>query len=352
MSCFCSYIIGYRIFEPFSSFYYVEILFLWFLKISSGGVLSNTLIHSSDRKIIVPVLLGPTAVGKSWYALELARHNGWEIISCDSRQIYRHMDIGTAKPTIEQLNSVKHWLVNIREPRDIYSAFDFANEALSIIQNRAAQGQGVIICGGTGLYFKALSEGFSTKVETDPDLKNKLMELGKKHGVKSLHEELKAVDSDAASTIHENDLQRIVRALAVYHQTGVPFSKSRSKGNAPVGIEFRTIKLTMDRTLLYERINDRVDTMIASGLVDECRRLLESGISTDAPGMQCVGYREWVTFFNGLRVLPEIIEEIKQNSRRYAKRQSTWFSHQVTGLEVETGVSSSVLSQFYTNNST
>jgi tRNA dimethylallyltransferase len=262
------------------------------------------------------------------------------------------MDIGTAKPTIEQLNSVKHWLVNIREPRDLYSAFDFANEALSIIQNRAAQGQGVIICGGTGLYFKALSEGFSTNVETDPDLKSELMEQGKKHGVKSLHEELKTVDLDAAMTIHENDLQRIVRALAVYHQTGVPFSKSRSKGNAPAGIEFRTIKLIMDRTLLYERINNRVDTMIASGLADECRGLLESGISTDAPGMQCVGYREWVTFFDGFRTLPETIEEIKQNSRRYAKRQSTWFSHQVTGLEVETGVSSSVLSQFYINNST
>lgn len=351
MSCFCSDILIYRIFELFSSFYYVE-LFLWFFKISSGGVLSNTLIHSSDMKIVVPVLLGPTAVGKSWYAFELARRNGWEIISCDSRQIYRCMDIGTAKPTIEQLNNVKHWLVNIREPRDLYSAFDFANEALSIIQNRASQGQGVIICGGTGLYFKALSEGFSTNVETDPNLKNELMERGKKLGVKSLHEELAAVDPDAATAIHENDLQRVVRALAVHHQTGVPFSKSRSRGNAPAGIEFRTIKLTMDRTLLYKRINERVDAMITSGLVDECRCLLESGISTDAPGMQCVGYREWIGFFNGLHTLPDTIEEIKQNSRRYAKRQSTWFSHQVTGLEVETGVSSGVLSQFYTNNST
>jgi tRNA dimethylallyltransferase len=262
------------------------------------------------------------------------------------------MDIGTAKPAIEDFNSVKHWLINIREPRDLYSAFDFANEALSIIQNRAAQGQGVIICGGTGLYFKALSEGFSTNAETDPDLKNELMERGKIQGVRSLHEELKAVDPDAAIAIHENDLQRVVRALAVYQQTGVPFSKSRSKGNAPAGIEFRTIKLTMDRTLLYKRINDRVDAMIASGLVDECRNLLDSGISRDAPGMQCVGYREWVPFFDGLRTFPETIEVIKQNSRRYAKRQTTWFSHQVTGLEVAAGISSSFLRQFYTNNST
>jgi tRNA dimethylallyltransferase len=324
---------------------------MWWLKISSGGVLSNTLIHTGDMKTVVPVLLGPTAVGKSVYALELARYNGWEIISCDSRQIYRGMDIGTAKPSTEQLNDVKHWFVNIQEPGDLYSAFDFATEALSIIQNRAVQGQGVIICGGTGLYFKALSEGFSTNVETDPDLKNELMERGKKQGVKLLHEELKTVDPDAASTIHKNDLQRVVRALAVYHQTGVPFSKSRNKGNAPAGIEFRTIKLTMERTFLYKRINDRVDTMITSGLVDECRGLLESGVSTDAPGMQCVGYREWVPFFNGLSTMPETIEEIKQNSRRYAKRQSTWFSHQVTGLEVEAGVSFRVLNQFYTNES-
>jgi tRNA dimethylallyltransferase len=165
-------------------------------------VLSNTLIPASDMKIVVPVLLGPTAVGKSWYALELARLNGWEIISCDSRQIYRGMDIGTAKPSNEQLHDVKHWLVNIKEPNELYSAFDFATEALSIIQNRAAQGQGVIICGGTGLYFKALSEGFCTNVETDPDVKSELMERGKKQGLKLLHEELNAVDPDDATSIH------------------------------------------------------------------------------------------------------------------------------------------------------
>ncbi len=328
-------------------FHHSTIFILWFLKISSGVVLGNSLLHTQELKTVVPVLLGPTAVGKSAYALELARQNHWEIISCDSRQIYRGMDIGTAKLSVEQLNEVKHWLIDIKNPSDLYSAFDFATEALSIIQNRAAQGQGVIICGGTGLYFKALSEGFSANVETDPDLKNALMERGKNQGIQILHEELKAVDPDAAKTIHENDLQRIVRALAVFQQTGVPFSKSRSKGNPPSGIEFRTIKLTMERINLYERINDRVDSMIAAGLVDECRRLLESDISTEAPGMQCVGYREWVSFFNGHRSFAETVELIKQNSRRYAKRQATWFSHQVNGVELESGTPFSAFDRFY-----
>jgi tRNA dimethylallyltransferase len=319
------------------------------LKISSGAGLGNTILRSECGKTIVPVLLGPTAVGKSAYALELAYLNGWEILSCDSRQIYRGMDIGTAKPESHELKKIKHWLIDIRDPSELYSAFDFASESLTLIRQRAADGIGVIICGGTGLYFKALSEGFNIKVETDPELKKALMERGMNNGAKILHDELKLSDPDAASVIHENDLQRIVRALAVYLQTGIPFSKSKKSGDAPPDLEFRTIILTMDRTLLYKNINQRVDQMIESGLVNECQTLLESGVASEAPGLQCVGYKELISYFEKKASLSDAVELIKQNSRRYAKRQSTWFSHQVSGIKVETGADLNFLNLMYTN---
>ncbi len=309
--------------------------------------MSNTLVHSDAGKIVVPVLLGPTAVGKTRYALELAQFNGWEILSCDSRQIYRGMDIGTAKPQRHEQESVKHWLIDIKDPSEVYSAFDFATDATEIIRQRASDGTGVLLCGGTGLYFKALSEGFSTSVETDPSLKASLMERGKRDGPGSLHDELQRVDPDAALSIHENDLQRIVRALAVYLQTSVPFSKSRRKGDAPAGMEFRTIILTMDRTLLYKRIDQRVDQMKDSGLVKECSLLLDSGVTSESPGFQCVGYKELIPFFKQELSLYEVVELIKQNSRRYAKRQSTWFSHQVEALKFESGIDSTVLQDAY-----
>lgn len=310
--------------------------------------MSNTLVRSDDGKIVVPVLLGPTAVGKTRYALELAQLNGWEVLSCDSRQIYRGMDIGTAKPLRHELELVKHWLIDTKDPSEIYSAFDFATDAAGIIRHRASAGTGVILCGGTGLYFKALSEGFSTNVQTDPSLKASLMERGKKDGSRSLYDELLRVDPDTASSIHHNDLQRIVRALAVYLQTSVPFSKSKSKGNAPADMEFRTIILTMERTLLYKRIDQRVDQMIELGLVKECSSLLDSGITSESPGLQCVGYKELTPFFKQELSLCEAIVLIKQNSRRYAKRQSTWFSHQVEALRFESGTDSAVLHEAYT----
>jgi tRNA dimethylallyltransferase len=317
------------------------------LKISSGGGLGNTLLRSDTGKIIVPVLLGPTAIGKTMYALELALLNRWEVVSCDSRQIYKRMDIGTAKPQRHDLEKIRHWLIDIKEPCDIYSAFDFATDTTNIIRQRASEGIGVIISGGTGLYFKTLSEGFGVNVETDPSLKITLMDRGQKEGSKSLHNELRRVDPEAASTIHENDLQRIVRALAVFIQTSVPFSKSKSKGNAPSDMEFRTIILTMDRTLLYKRINQRVDRMIESGLLDEIHSLLESGITSDAPGLQCVGYKELMHSLRGGMSLSEAVELIKQNSRRYAKRQSTWFSHQLSAMHFEAGINVSVLNDAY-----
>jgi tRNA dimethylallyltransferase len=304
-------------------------------------------VYSSTRDIIVPVLLGPTAVGKTAYALELAQKNGWEILSCDSRQIYREMNIGTAKPHLHELKSVKHWLIDIKNPDELYSAVEFAHDALEIIRMRASQGVTTLICGGTGLYFKVLSEGISPGIETDPAIKAELMHRGIEQGSETLFAELSRVDPDASKKIHVHDLQRLVRALAVYYQTGVPFSKSQTRGTPPEGIIFRTIKLTADRSMLYDRIDKRVHMMIEDGLVDECRHLLDRGYKPDSPGLQCVGYRELIPCIDSTVGLITAIANIQQNTRRYAKRQCTWFAHQTSGVEYESGVTIENLQRYY-----
>lgn len=304
---------------------------------------------SSDRNqmkkssIKVPVILGPTAVGKSAMALEIAEKLQWEILSCDSRQVYRKMDIGTAKPSRSQQERVTHWLVDILDPSESYSAFGFAKEALQIIRERAACGKTVLICGGTGLYFKCLSEGLSAPVDSDPLIREKLMMEAQSDGVSSLYNQLQAKDPDSAARIHPNDLQRIVRALTVYYQTGMPFSEIRREKKAAEDLEFKVVKLTCDRQWLYERINNRVIEMINNGLWDEFLGLIKQGYHEKSPGLQCVGYKELFAHYYGKCSIAEAIAFIQQNSRRYAKRQITWFTHQVNGTIFDTSESWAVI---------
>lgn len=293
--------------------------------------------------IKVPVILGPTAIGKSALALEIAEKLHWEILSCDSRQVYRKMDIGTAKPSPSQLARVPHWLIDILDPSESFSAFGFTKKALNIIRDRAACGKTVLICGGTGLYFKCLSEGIAAPVDSDPLIREKLIKEAQGDGVSALYNQLRTKDPDSAAKIHPNDLQRIVRALTVYYQTGTPFSKITREKKGTEDLEFKVVKLTCDRQWLYDRINSRVIQMINNGLWDEFLGLIKQGYHEKSPGLQCVGYKELFVHYKGRCSISEAIALVQQNSRRYAKRQNTWFTHQVSGTIFDTSVSCAVI---------
>ena len=296
---------------------------------------SETASNEGIVPIPVPVLLGPTAVGKSAVALELAAAAGWDVLSCDSRQLYRGMDIGTAKPSAEERAAVRHHLVDILNPSEEYSSGRFADEAATIIRERAAAGKTTLICGGTGLYFRALQYGQIRREPSDPAIREELAQFVRQHGSDALHRELAAVDAATAARLHPNDVQRIIRALALYRQTGRSMSDPLQKGAPPEDFRFIVIKMTLDRSLLYERINRRVDAMMREGLYEEFRQLVEAGYDRHAPGLQCVGYREFFGVEEGERSEEDAVELIKRNTRRYAKRQITWFSRQVEGVEVD-----------------
>jgi tRNA dimethylallyltransferase len=292
---------------------------------------------SANEKIRVPVLLGPTASGKSDVALHACGRLGCEIVSCDSRQIYRKMDIGTAKPTQEESGRVRHWLIDIMEPDQKYSAFNYAQDAAAIIRKRSAAGGRVMICGGSGLYFQCLSRGIGPQVAEDKELREHYRALAEKQGPDCVYTELKAVDPVAASQSHATNLKRNIRALEVFHSTGVPFSELKKRMSPPDDFVFDVMVLSMPREDLYSRINARVDAMMKKGLWEEFLSLRRQGYDRRSPGLFCVGYRELFDVEEKKATLAEAVEKIKQNTRNYAKRQITWFKHQVKGREVEAG---------------
>jgi tRNA dimethylallyltransferase len=301
----------------------------------------------TSLKIKVPVLLGPTASGKTAFALQIAQEMKWEILSCDSRQIYQHMDIGTAKPTLVELESVPHRLINIIKPSQIYSAFRFATEALEIIREAALRNTTVFIVGGTGLYFQSLCNGFGPQVESDPEIRDQLMKKGEALGSELLHKELISLDPESAARIHSNDLQRIVRALAVFYQTGTSLYQLRNIKNKPEDIDFVVFKMDDQRETLYEKIDKRVLKMVKDGLYEEFLSLVSSGYSEISPGMQCVGYKELFPFFRNEYSLQNAVELIQRNSRRYAKRQITWFNHQVEGIPINAKTGREVVREWF-----
>ena len=288
----------------------------------------------SERAVIpVIALLGPTAVGKSGWAFKLACENNWEILSCDSRQIYRRMDVGTAKPSKDELQQVHHWMVDICEPDEEFNAYRFAREALMIIRKCADRNVPVLLCGGTGLYFKALSEGQTPLEATKPDIRQQLITAADKHGCEALYNELSAVDADSAGRIHPNDLQRIIRALGYFRQTGMPISQGFRKFTPPTDLVFYVAKMTLDRPRLYDRINRRTEYMFKNGLYEEFLSLRSSGYNSSTPGLMTVGYRELFAVEQGKIMRDTAIESVQRNSRHYAKRQITWFSRQLDGTE-------------------
>ncbi len=276
-------------------------------------------------KLPLLVLVGPTAVGKTAISVEVAKRLGAEIISGDSMQVYRGMDIGTAKITPEEMQGVPHHLINIRDPDEPFSVAEFQERVDGLIRAIHGRGRLPMLVGGTGLYVRAVVQQYTfTEMEADHELRRRLAQLEEEHGAGCLHRRLRQVDPEAAARLHPNDLRRIIRALEVYEQTGVPISQTQRAREAGRRYDDLFIGLTMDRELLYRRINQRVDKMLRLGWIDEVLRLLKR-YPPDLKAMEAIGYRELVWHCRGLLTLEEAAALIKRNTRRFAKRQFTWF---------------------------
>ena len=274
----------------------------------------------------LPCLLGPTAVGKTEIAIQLAQHLDAEIVSVDSRQIYRQMDIGTAKPTAEEQQAARHHLIDCVDISQTFSVADYqslADAAIADIQNR---GKRVLLVGGAGLYFRAVVDGLFEGPGADPLRRERLEQEAAQHGVDILHERLRACDPASADRIHPNNLVRVIRALEVYELTGIPMSQHQQQWHqGSQRYPFIAFCLTLPRALLYRRIEQRVDVMLANGLIAEVESLLAAGHARDTPALRSFGYKELIAYLDGECTYLKAVEQLKQNTRRFAKRQLTWF---------------------------
>ncbi|WJQ12804.1 tRNA (adenosine(37)-N6)-dimethylallyltransferase MiaA [Geobacillus stearothermophilus] len=277
----------------------------------------------------VAVIVGPTAVGKTRLGIALAKKLGGEIISGDSMQIYKGMDIGTAKVKPDEMDGIPHHLLDIKEPCEPFSVVEFQRLCRALIADISARGRLPIIVGGTGLYIQAAIYDYQfSDAPSDEAYRRALRQLAAEQGVEALHRQLEAVDPESAARIHPRNVRRVIRALEVYHSTGKPFSEWQRGQQKQLLYEAAIIGLTAERSVLYRRINERVDQMIAEGLVDEARALYDRGFR-DCQAVQAIGYKELYDYFDGRVSLEEAVEQLKQNSRRYAKRQLTWFRNQM-----------------------
>lgn len=283
----------------------------------------------SETRIKLPIIVGATASGKSALALRIATEYNGEIVSCDSMQIYRGMDIGTAKPTAEEQAAVPHHMIDIVDPWESFSCADYALAAEKVIADIISRGKLPIVCGGTGLYLDALLRGgLNEEADSDEDYRRELTDLAAEKGNEYIHALLAEIDPESAGAIHPNNLKRVIRALEVYKVTGKPKSVlDREKSDLSAKYEPLAVCLWYnDREVLYDRINQRVDLMVSGGLVDEVRRLDEEKIferSTTAAG--AIGYKELLGYIRGELPYNVSVETLKMATRRYAKRQMTWF---------------------------
>lgn len=265
------------------------------------------------------LLFGPTACGKTSIAIELGRKLPIEIISADSMQVYKYMDIGTAKPSLEERKNVKHYLIDIVYPDEEWNASFFVKNANEIVNDLIKNGKIPLIVGGTGLYLNAFINNFSFPIASpNQDIRN---ELSKK-STKELFEILKKVDLISSKKIMANDKKRIIRALEVYYQTGKPISKLQHQNKRD---DLFLIFLTDNRENIYERINKRVDKMYKEGLIDEVKKLLDMGYDKNLISMQALGYKETIDYLEGKLSKNETIELVKKRTRNFAKRQLSWF---------------------------
>lgn len=280
------------------------------------------------KKTPVILIAGPTGTGKTEYSVKLAKKLNTEIISCDSMQIYKHMDIGTAKIKENEMQGIVHHMINIAEPTQNYNVCNYVHDSKIIIDTISEHNKIPLIVGGTGLYANSLLNGinFFESAPTDLQYRKKLNEIASEKGCQYLFELLKKTDEKSSLVIHPNNVKRVIRALEYHHITGKTISEHNEetkKSESPYLC--CKIGFTRNRENLYERINKRVDLMIEEGLVDEVKELIKMGCSSENTSMQAIGYKEVVNYLENAITYDEMIDMLKQNSRRYAKRQMTWF---------------------------
>ncbi|MBO8127624.1 MAG: tRNA (adenosine(37)-N6)-dimethylallyltransferase MiaA [Peptococcaceae bacterium] len=281
--------------------------------------------RKNDRPLLV-VIAGPTATGKTDVGIEVAARIGGEVISADSMMVYKGMDIGTAKPTIEERRGVPHHLIDVIRPDEDFSVAVYQDLAEKAIAGVAARSRMPLLVGGTGLYIRSVIEPYHFAVPSNPELRRQLSEEARICGREVLHRRLAAVDPETAARVHPNNVRRIIRALEVYYQTGRPLSQFHEcDRRRETKYNLLMFGLYLERELLYKRIEKRVDKMVEQGLVDEVKRLLQQGYGRDLVSMQGLGYKEIIYYLEGETTLDEAIRILKRNTRRFAKRQFTWF---------------------------
>lgn len=272
------------------------------------------------------IICGPTASGKSDLALRLARELDAEIVNADSMQVYRRLDIGTAKPTTEERAEIPHHLIDIVDPDELFSAADFADAADVAIQDINRRGKRAIVVGGTGLYIRALLKGLVDSPGGSAEIRSALHEEAARIGNAAMLEKLRLVDPELAAGLHPNNLVRIIRALEVQQTSGIPLSRHQKEhAFSARRYDALQIGISVDRSELYRRIEQRVDRMLADGLLDEVRGLLAAGFGPELKSMRSIGFKETAAYLSGESTLEEAIRLIKRDTRHYAKRQLTWF---------------------------
>ena len=272
-------------------------------------------------------IAGPTASGKTALAATLAKELNGEVVSCDSMQVYKHMDIGTAKPTLEEMQGIPHHMIDVAEPREDFSVSRYCEMAAPIVDDIISRGKTAVIAGGTGLYMDALIRGNTFAPFPATGVRERLEAQADAEGMEAMLSRLRAVDPDAARRLHLSDRKRILRALEVYLETGETITEHNRKTQA-VPPRYSPLWLGLDfarRGELYRRIDLRVGLMLEQGLVEEIRGLLADGIPEKATAMQAIGYKEFVDALDGRCTIEEAADQVRQSSRRYAKRQLTWF---------------------------
>ncbi|KZS48272.1 tRNA (adenosine(37)-N6)-dimethylallyltransferase MiaA [Paenibacillus glucanolyticus] len=283
---------------------------------------------TDESKPKLLVLIGPTAVGKTKMSIELAKEFGCEIISGDSMQVYRGMDIGTAKISADEMEGIPHHLIDIHEPDHPYSVAEFQEQSRRLITEIAGRGKLPFLVGGTGLYVESVCYGYQfSETGADEAFRDEQFRYANENGAEALHRKLADVDPETADRLHPNDLRRVVRALEVFHMTGIPLSAQLAPQTKQSPYDLCLVGLTMDRQMLYNRIEERIDLMLNQGLVDEVVALMDKGYAPGLVSMQGLGYKEIVSHLNGEFSYEEAVVLLKRDTRRFAKRQLSWFRH-------------------------
>jgi len=304
--------------------------------------LSVTEIGASARpaRIAVGFIVGPTGAGKSALAMEVAERLNCEIVNADSRQFYRGMDLGTAKPSAEDRARVPHHLIDVRQPDEALDVAEFAQLARDAIVEIAARGRNPLVVGGSGLYLRVIRGGIFPGPPASAEIRDRLAKVAAEQGVAHLHQRLRELDPEAANRIGVNDLYRIVRALEVFELTGETISAHQRRHRfADIGYDTLTVGVEVERPKLYASIDARFDAMVAGGLVAEVRTLIDAGYSPDQPPLSTIGYKQIAAYLRGEIALDAAVAQARQESRRLAKRQLTWFRREpdVVWLDPERG---------------